>query len=343
MASSKSAGRVGYAVVGLGKISEHAVLPAFKNAKKSRLIAVVSGDAKKAKRFAARFGARRHATYDGFEECLRNPEIEAVYIATNNGSHLQFTERAAAAGKHVLCEKPLANSASECRRMIEACRRANVKLMTAYRKYFEPACQDLKKILDAGKLGRVKFIHTAFSVNLPASQKWHLSQELAGGGSLLDVGVYCVNTIRLLTGLEPIEASAYSWTTDAARFRDVDETTSFQLKFPGGLYLQATSSFAAELASFVQIHGDKGWAALDPAYAYDERRKLFGKIGGKWFEKNYKMTDEFAPQLDHLAECIRKNREPKPSGAVGLRDMAIMEAIYQAAQTGRAVTIPPAT
>jgi len=337
MAASK---RVGYAVIGLGKISEHAVLPAFRHAKKSRLIAVVSGDAKKAKRFAARFGASEHATYDTFDQCLRNPEIEAVYIASNNGSHLQFTLRAAAAGKHVLCEKPLANSAAEGREMVDACRRARVKLMTAYRKYFEPACQDLKKILDSGKLGRLKFIHTAFSVNLPASQVWHLSQALAGGGSLVDVGVYCVNTIRMLTGLEPTEASAYSWATDAVRFRDVDETTSFQLKFPDGLYLQGTSSFAAALGSFLQIHGEKGWAALDPAYAFDDRRRLFGKIGTKWFERNYKMTDEFAPQLDHLAECIRANREPKPDGRTGVRDMVIMEAIYQAAQTGRAVTIP---
>lgn len=339
---SGGSGRVGYAVVGLGKISEHAVLPAFRNAKKSRLIAVVSGDGKKAKRFASRYGARQHCTYDTFDECLRNPEVEAVYIATNNGSHLQFTLRAAAAKKHVLCEKPLANSSAECGQMIEGCRRAGVKLMTAYRKYFEPACQDLKKILDAGKLGRLKFIHTAFSVNLPRSQRWHLSAELAGGGSLLDVGVYCVNTIRLLTGLEPVEASAYSWTTDPARFRDVDETTSFQLKFPGGLYLQGTSSFAAELASFLQIHGDQGWAALDPAYAYDDRRRLFGAIGGKWFEKNYKVTDEFAPQLDHLAECVRANREPQPGGATGMRDMVIMEAIYEGARTGRPVAIPPA-
>jgi predicted dehydrogenase len=331
--------RVGYAVVGLGHISERAVLPAFRHAKKSRLIALVSGDAKKAKRLAAKFHAPAYFTYDQYEECLQNPEVEAVYIATNNSTHPDFTVRAAAAGKHVLCEKPLANTVGECRQMVEACRKNNVKLMTAYRKYFEPATIDLKKLIGSGKLGRLKLIHSAFTFNLPKQQVWHLSRELSGGGSLLDVGVYCVNTIRWLTGMEPAAAAAYSWTTDPDRFKEVEESISFQLKFPDGLYVQASSSFAAEKASFLQIHAEKGWAALNPAYAYNEERRLFGQIGAKWFGKVYKAVEEFHLELDHLAGCILAKRDPEPDGVTGLRDVAIMQAIYEAARLDRPVLI----
>ncbi len=214
--------RVGYAVVGLGRIAEYAVLPAFRHAKKSQLIALVSGDAKKAKRLAAKFHAREVFSYEGYEECLRNPEVEAVYVATNNSTHPNFTLRAAEAGKHVLCEKPLANTVEECRQMVEACRKNKVKLMTAYRKYFEPASVDLKKLIASNKLGALKLIHTSFTFNLPSEQLWHLKRELAGGGSLWDVGVYCVNSVRWLTGLEPSEATAYSWTSEPERFKEVE-------------------------------------------------------------------------------------------------------------------------
>lgn len=331
--------RVGYAVVGLGHIAEHAVLPAFRHAKKSRLIGLVSGDAAKAQRLAKKFGAPSHCTYDSFEQCLRNPDIEAVFIATNNSTHLELARRAAAAGKHVLCEKPLANTADECRQMIEACRSANVKLMTAYRKYFEPSSVALKKLIDSRKLGRLKLIHSAFTVNLPAHQTWHLKRELAGGGSLWDVGVYCVNAVRWLTGLEPVEATAYSWTADPQRFKEVDESIAFQLRFADGLFVQASSSFAAAKASFIQIHAEKGWVAVDPAFAYNEKKSLFGQIAGKWFSREYPPSEEFHLELDHLADCIRANREPEPDGTAGMRDVAVMEAIYEAARLGRPVPI----
>jgi predicted dehydrogenase len=335
----KRSGSVGYAVVGLGHIAEKAVLPAFHHAKKSRLISLVSGDANKAQRLARKFHATQHCTYDTFDECLRSPEVEAVYIATNNSTHLEFTRRAAAAGKHVLCEKPLANSSEECLQMIEACRRANVKLMTAYRKYFEPSCVALKKLVASRKLGNLKLIHSAFTFNLPAHQAWHLSRELAGGGSLWDVGIYCINAVRWLTGLEPVEAAGFLWNADPDRFKEVDESIAFQLNFPGGLYLQASSSFAAAKASFIQIHGEAGWAALDPAFPYAEEKRLFGQIGERWFGKVYGPSEEFHLELDHFAECIRTKRQPEPDGITGLRDVAIMEAIYEAAKSGHPVPI----
>ena len=334
--------RVGYAVVGLGRISERAVLPAFRRSRKSKLVAVVSGDGAKARRLAAKFGASDSYTYDLYDLCLSRPAVEAVFIATPNGAHAPYAIRAAGSGKHVLCEKPMANTAEECQRMIDAARERGVRLMIAYRKYFEPASLALRKLIHGGKLGRVKFIHSAFSFNLskrPAD--WHLDRMRAGGGSLMDVGVYVVNTVRWLTGLEPVEAEAYEWSADPARFREVEESIAFRLRFPQGLVLQATASYGAAQSSFIHVHGERGWAALDPAYAYDEERRLFGKIGGRWFEQKFKVIDEFVLELDYFSDCIRRRRHPEPDGEEGRRDVAVMEAIYLAAREGHPVAIAP--
>ena len=334
--------RVGFAVVGLGHIAERAVLPAFRHSRRAKLIALVSGSESKARRLAAQFGARDYYTYQDYALCLSHPRVEAVFIATNNGSHAEYTTRAAAAGKHVLCEKPMANTVEECQRMIESCRASRVRLMIAYRKYFEPASLALKKLVSSGKLGKLRVIHSAFTIMLSRGSKipsWHLDRKLAGGGSLVDVGVYCVNTVRWLTGREPIETSAYAWTTDPARFSGVDEHMAFRLTFPAGLVFEGASSFGAAKASFLHVHGEKGWAALDPAFAYDEERRLFGKIGGEWFEKKFKVLDEFALELDAFAECIHRKRDPEPSGEQGLRDVAVMQAIYRAARENRPVPV----
>ncbi len=335
--------KVGYAVVGLGSIAERAVLPAFRHSRRAKLVAVVSGDAKKAARFAARFGARQAYTYADYESCLSCPDVEAVFIATTNSTHADFTLRAASAGKHVLCEKPMATTVEDGARMIEACRAANVRLMIAYRKYLEPGSRALKNLVQKGKLGRLKIIHTAFTIMLPKarpSAAWHLNRQAAGGGSLVDLGVYCVNTSRWLAGTEPLEARAYAWTVEPNRFSEVEESIAFQLVHPDGLVVQGSSSFAAAGASFIQVHGEKGWAALDPAFAYDQERRLFGAIGGKWFERRFEVMDEFALELDEFADCIRRHREPEASGTEGLRDLVVMEAIYRAAREERSVPVP---
>jgi predicted dehydrogenase len=332
--------KVGYAVVGLGRFAEVAVLPAFRHSRDAKLIALVSGDERKARKLASKFGASDYYTYAGYPLCLSHPQVEAVYIATHNAGHVEYTVRAAAAGKHVLCEKPMANTVEECRQMLDACRGSGVRLMIAYRKCFEPATRDMKKLVATGKLGRVKIIHSAFTISLSRkAPAWHLDRNLAGGGSLVDVGVYCVNTVRWLTDMEPIEAAAYQWSMDPARFREVEENISFTLKFPEGVVYQASASFGAAQASFLHLHGEKGWAALDPAFPYDEERRLFGKLGGRWFEKKYKVMDEVALELDAFADCIRRNREPGPNGLQGLRDVAVMQAIYRSAREGRPAPI----
>ena len=336
--------RVGYAVVGLGHFAEHAILPGFRHSRKAKLVAVVSGDARKARRLARKFRALDCFDYDQYALCLNHPLVEAVYIATNNGTHADFTVQAAAAGRHVLCEKPMANDVETCRRMMEACRAHHVRLMIAYRKHFDPAALDLKMLVESGKLGRLKIIHSAFSVFLRPAPKipgWHFVAQQAGGGALVDVGIYCVNTVRWLTGQEPVEAAAYQWTADPEIFREVDENIMFRLSFPEGLVMHGTASWGAAKASFLRVTGDKGWATLEPAYSRNEERRLYGSSAGRGFEKKYKIMNEVALELDAFAECVRRNREPEPNGAQGLRDVAIMQAIYQAAREARPVPIPP--
>ncbi len=340
MATTK---RVGFAVVGLGHISEIAILPAFRHSKKARLVALVSGDAKKARRLARKFGASDYYTYEDYVLALNHPRVDAVYIATNNGTHAECSIRAAQSGKHVLCEKPMANSVAECRQMIDACRAHNVRLMIAYRKYFEPASVLLKKLVTSGKLGRLRMMHSAFTITLPAGKpgnpSWHLDKKLAGGGSLVDVGIYCVNTARWLADRDPVEASAHAWTHNAAAFREVDEHIAFQLKFPGGAVLQASSSFGAAQSSFIHVIGDQGWAALIPAFEFSKERRMCGEIGGRWFEKKFKAMDEFALEVDAFAASILRRRDPEPNGIEGLKDVAIMQAIYRSALESRPVHI----
>jgi len=332
---------VGYALVGLGHFGEHAVLPGFRKSRKAHLVALVSGDERKARRLAKKFGAAHTYTYETYAQCLENPQVDAVYIATNNSTHAEFTVRAAAAGKHVLCEKPMAPTVPECQQMIDACRAHHVRLMIAYRKYFEPAALDLKLLVESGKLGRLKFIHSAFSVFLRPGGRaaWHFNQVLAGGGALPDVGVYCVNTARWVTGKEPVAADGYQWTVDPEVFKEVDENVAFRLIFPEGLVMQGTASWGGAQESFLTIVGEKGWATLAPAFQYDEERRLFGCIGGRLVEKKYKVMNELALELDAFADCVRRNREPGPSGDEGLRDVAVMQAIYQSAREGRPVRI----
>jgi predicted dehydrogenase len=333
--------KVGFAVVGLGSIAKSSVLPAFSRCKRARLIALVGRDKKKADALAKEFKAKATYASAEFAECVADPAISAVYIATPPGEHLSFVLQAAKAGKHVLCEKPLAATVEQATTMVEACRDNGVLLMTAYRKYFEPSTVFLKTLIRDGALGRIDVIHTAFSeLHVPgASLEWLLDPQLAGGGPLMDLGVYCVNTTRWLVGEDPIGVTAQTWRTDVGRFRHVEEGVSFRMQFPSGLVVQGSSSYGAALSSFIFIQGTKGWVCLTPAFPFDEERRLTGKIAGRAFNKRFKVIDEFAPEIDAFAEAIQKKRPVESDGVQGLRDMKIMHAIYEAAKQEKHMAI----
>jgi predicted dehydrogenase len=333
--------KIGYAVVGLGLIARNSVLPAFANCKKAKLVALVSRDAKKGARVQANYKAAHLYTAAEYDACLANPEIAAVYVATPPGAHEDFVVRAAASGKHVLCEKPLAATAEQSSRMVEACRRHGVLLMTAYRKYFEPAALYLKSLVRKGSLGRIDMIHTSFSeLFVPgSSQPWLLDPALAGGGPLMDLGVYCVNTSRWLVDQDPVEVVAESWRRNAKVFKDVEEGISFCLKFPDGLRAQGSTTYSAAMSSYIFVQGRKGWASLSPAFPFEHERVVCGRINGKSFERRFRPLDEFALEIEAFAEAIRTKKEIEPDGIQGHHDMVILEAIYQSANDGQQVAI----
>jgi predicted dehydrogenase len=333
--------KIGYAVVGLGNIARNSILPAFSNCRRAKLVALVSRDKKKAAALRVKFKAAISYTTKDYEACLANPEISAVYIATPPGEHEEFTVRAAEAGKHVLCEKPLAATVAQSERMVEACRQQGVLLMTAYRKYFEPAALCLKSLVRNGSLGRIDMIHTSFSELFTpgVSSAWLLDPALAGGGPMMDLGVYCVNTSRWLAGEDPVEAVAQSWRHDTQRFKDVEEGVTFRLKFPSGLVVQGSSTYGAAMSSFIFVQGTNGWVSLSPAYPFEDERRVTGKIAGRSVERRFKALDEFALEIDAFALAIQKKKSVEPDGIQGHRDMIILQAIYESARNGQPVAI----
>jgi len=337
----KTEKRVGFAVVGLGAIAQVSILPAFRNAKQASLVALVSRDKKKAEKLAREYKAQAVYGAEEFGACLENPAVDAVYLATPQSEHLKATVAAARAGKHVLCEKPLAVNTEQSAEMVRVCEECGVQLMTAYRKYYEPSTLELKKLIRSGKLGKIDVISTSFSELHVAGKSiaWLLDAKVSGGGPLMDLGVYCVNTSRWLVDEDPMEVNAHSWKKDAKRFRDVEEGISFQMHFASGLVVQGTSTYSSAISSFLFMQGTKGWACLTPAFPFDEERRLMGKIGGKWFEKKFKVADEFAPELDAFATAIRRKRPVEPDGRQGHRDMCILEAIYESARKSGPVSV----
>jgi predicted dehydrogenase len=333
--------RIGYAVVGAGNLARNAILPAFAHCKYSRLLAVVSRDAKKASDLGTKFKATSSYSSDHYADCLAQPEISAVYIVTPPAIHEEFTVRAAEAGKHVLCEKPLAATVAQSSRMVDACRQNGVLLMTAYRKYFEPSTLYLKSLLSSGALGRVDMIHTSFSeiFNPSIAPSWLLDPALAGGGPLMDLGVYCVNTSRWLAGEDPVEATAQTWRHDTRRFKDVEEGVTFRLNFPSGLIVQGSSTYSPAISSFIFVQGSKGWVSLSPAFTYEDERRVTGKIAGRLIDRRFKPLDEFALEIDAFSSAILKKKTVAPDGVQGQRDLIILHAIYESARTQQPVTI----
>jgi len=333
--------KVGFAVVGLGNIAKGSVLPAFRNCRNAKLVALVGRDPQKTAQLARKFKVPGHYHSDNYTECLANPDVTAVYIATPQSEHLHLTIQAAQAGRHILCEKPLAATVEQSAAMVEGCRNSGVLLMTAYRKCYEPGALALKGLIQSGKLGRIDVIHTAFSeLYTPGvSPSWLVDAKVAGGGPLMDLGVYCVNTTRWLVEEDPTEVTAQSWINDAKKFREVEEGISFRLQFESGLMVHGSTSYGAALSSFIFVQGTKGWASLSPAFPFDEDRNLTGKIQKRPFERRFKIVDEFALEIDAFASAIQNKRSIEADGMQGHRDMLIMNAIYESARTKQSIPI----
>jgi glucose-fructose oxidoreductase len=333
----KRHGPIRYAVVGLGHIAQVAVLPAFRHAQRnSQLAALVSDDARKRQAVGNKYRIDRTCGYDQYESCLSG--VDAVYIALPNSMHAEYTIRAARAGVHVLCEKPMAVTAAECERMIAACRRHRVKLMIAYRLHFEDITLRAIDLVRKGRIGEPKFFNSSFALTVRRGNI--RGQRELGGGSLYDIGVYCINAARHLFRAEPTAVMAISVNSGAANVREIDESTGALLRFEGERVAAFVTSFnAADVGSY-QIVGTTGDIRVDPGYEYAEGLSYELTVNGKTRRERVGKRDQFASELLYFSDCVVNNREPEPSGQEGLQDVRIVQALYKSAQQGRAVSIP---
>lgn len=331
--------KIRYAVVGQGYIAQGAVLPAFAHAKEnSELVALVSGDPRKLSELSKKYHVRHTYSYEEYDRCLESGEVDAVYIALPNNMHCEYTVRAAERGVHVLCEKPMAVTEEECRRMIDSARRHNVRLMIAYRLHFEEANLEAVRLAQSGKLGELRAFSSLFTMQVVDPENIRLQGEL-GGGTLYDIGIYCINAARYIFRQEPTEV--FAWTTSNAeqRFSEVEETTAVIMRFPDERIAQFVCSFgSAPIASF-RIVGTKGDLRVEPAYEYSMDLKHFLTIDEQTEAKTFKKRDQFAPELVYFSRCVLDGTEPEPSGHEGMADVRIIRALYRSAESGTPVTL----
>ncbi|HEY1170121.1 MAG TPA: Gfo/Idh/MocA family oxidoreductase [Verrucomicrobiae bacterium] len=334
--------RVRYAVVGLGHIAQEAVLPAFAAAKEnSEVTALVSDDPEKLRKLGRHLGVTNVCDYEGYDNLLASGQIDAVYIALPNSLHRDYVLRAAKAKIHVLCEKPLGTSEAECRKMIDACAKANVRLMTAYRLHFERANMEAVEIVQSGKLGEPRFFQSLFSMQTEPGNI-RLKRDL-GGGPLYDIGIYCINAARYIFRAEPLEVFAFSASNDDKRFTEVDEMSSVMMRFPDDCLASFTCSFGATDTDVYTVVGTEGTLKVSKAYEYAEPISLEVTTPKRSMRKTFPKRDQFAAELVYFSDCVLNHREPEPSGEEGLRDVRIIEAILRSADRNKPIRLKTST
>jgi predicted dehydrogenase len=337
--------RVGIAIVGLGRIAINEMLPAFEQGKHAKPVALFTGDRAKGLKIAHQYNIPETAVldYKDYDKLAQMPDGQGVYIALPNSMHAEHTVRAARAGKHMLCEKPMATSVADCRKMIDACRKAGRKLMIAYRSQYEPLDRALAKMVQEKKLGTLKEFISVNSQNMGDPQHWRLKRSFAGGGALPDVGLYCINAARFLSDEEPSEVIGNTWSTPGdPRFREVEESCQFILRFPSGFVASCTTSYSAHKSQMFRLNGAQAWAEMNPAYAYHGLKlKVARVVDGKEQASDIQIEEknQFAAELDHFARCVRQDKDVHTPGEEGLQDQRIMDAIYESARSHRPVTL----
>ena len=330
--------QIGYAVVGLGDIT-HAVLAAFAHAgETSRLVAVVAGDRARAQTIAHEYRAAAYH-HDEFRQCLQRDDVNAVYLASPNSMHCEYAVEAARAGVHVLCDKPMAVMADECRRMIRTSQSNRIKLMVTYRLGFHPAHVRAIELVRSGAIGMPKTISSDYTVRIDDPDDPRLQRRL-GGGSVYDLGVSSLHAARTLFDSEPAQVMAMAARTSRRHGGDVDEGTVALIRFPDERLAHLHTSFGEEPTAVLWIFGEDGALRLTGAYQHSAPTTLELFRHGEVETLSFPPTDQFAADLSYFSTCILQDREPEPSGVQGLQDVRLVEAIYRSARDGRPVTLP---
>ncbi|UII19905.1 Gfo/Idh/MocA family protein [Fulvivirga ligni] len=327
---------LGVALVGLGSYATGQLLPALQETKNCHLAGIVTGTPSKAEEWMKKHNIPQANVYnyDNYDQLAKNDDIDIVYVVLPNSMHAEYTIRAAKAGKHVICEKPMAVSVKECEDMIAACKENNVQLSIGYRLHFEPYNLKVAELGQQEKLGAVKNISGAHSFHLNDPKRWRVHHKMSGGGPLMDVGIYVVQGALYTMGQNPIEVSAqYGKITKPEIFKDVEESIDFTLKFANGSVAQGTTSYQ-DSGNFLNGEAENGWWKLQPAYAY-------GGISGETSEgkMDFPEVNQQALQMDDFALCVAQNKPTRVPGEMGMRDMKIITAIYESADQNKPVKL----
>ncbi len=326
------------AIMGLGSYGRR-VAEAMVACKKAKLTGVISGTPAKVKDWQSRYNIpeKNCYNYENFDEVKNNTDIDAVYVITPNALHHDQVIRVAKAGKHVICEKPMAINAREGQEMVDACKAANVKLLVGYRLHFEPKTLEIVRMRKDGELGKVMFFQGLSGFRIGDPNQWRLNKQLSGGGAMMDIGIYSINGSRYMTGEEPIWVTAQETKTDPVKFKaGVDETIQFQMGFPGGAVASCLSTYNMNNLDRFFLNGDKGFAELLPATGYGPIRGRTSKG-----ELNQPHVTHQTVQMDEMAGIILEGKQPliPVDGQEGLRDLKIIDAIYVAAKEGNKVSL----
>lgn len=338
--------QMGVAVVGLGRVALQHILPGLRQTRYAHISALVSGDSEKLKIVAAQYGvpATSCYSYEEFDRIANNNLIDIVYIALPNAMHCDYTIRAAKAGKHIICEKPLATTVVDAQKMVDVCKQNKVSLMVAYRCQYDPAWQQLARLLRQQGIGHLSTMMASNTQTLSHNAQWRLQKKMAGGGSLIDLGLYCINAFRFFTGEEPVRVSARVFSPPKdGRFIEVEDNASFTLTFPSGIMATAQTSYSAHKNSFFRIGGDKAWAGMDPFSSYsDIQLEMSHMQAGSIVDTSYRFADhdQFAMQIDQFVLALRHHAAPYTPGEEGVMDMRVIEALYQSIEKeGREVVL----
>lgn len=322
------------AIMGLGSYGNR-VARAMESCKKAKITGVISGTPSKIKDWQSRYNIpdKNCYNYENFDQLKDNPDIDAVYVITPNALHHDEVIRVAKAGKHAICEKPMALNARQGQEMVDACKQANVKLLVGYRMHFEPHTLELIRMRKAGEFGEIKFFQGLSGFKIGDPTQWRLNKELAGGGAMMDIGIYSINGARYMVGEEPIWVTAQETKTDPVKFKEgVDETIQFQFGFPSGAVASCLSTYAMSNLDRFFLNGTEGFGELHPATGY-------GPIKGRTHqgELNQPVVTHQTVQMDEMASIILEGKEaPVPvDGEEGVKDLKIIDAIYQAVKSGK--------
>lgn len=322
--------KLGVALVGLGSYSEHRLAPALTQTAHCQLKGIVTGTPAKAVAWKKSYHLddKNIYNYENFDRIIDNEAIDIVYVVLPNAMHHEYVIRAAKAGKHVICEKPMAISVKECQEMIDACKEAKVRLFVGYRLHFEPFNREARRVGQERVWGAVKLVQSEMGFKIGDPTQWRLKKALAGGGAMMDVGIYAIQGARYSIGEEPVYVTAQEFKTDPVKFREVDETILWQMEFPGGAVSTSSTTYATHVERLM-VSAENGWLELRPAFGY-------GPLKGRTSEGELQLpvVNHQAVQLDNLAVCIKENRDTTASGEEGLRDMKVIEAIYKSIQEG---------